>query len=203
MKAKRKRKSATVIGYVTMWQSPPRTHLPKNKGLKMIKMTNKNMKQWSLPYFNLPVHTRNTAVWVHGVPRCAKIEYRTRTRVTRFGNTTGITIPVWNPNYDTEWMRNVLHMDYRHHTISTAPIPNTPILTNSLDMMYDSTQAQKWHICQNYGALNWVTQVFPMPQGDICTKQCRLSGHWWIHGFDFASGFYTVTIPEELQPYLA
>jgi len=42
-----------------------------------------------------------------------------------------------------------------------------------------------------------------MPQGDICTKQRRLSGHRWIHGFNFASGFYAVTIPEEYRPYLA
>jgi len=44
-------------------------------------------------------------------------------------------------------------------------------------MTYDPTQPQKWCICQNYGALNRVTQVFPMPQGDIHTKQRRLSGH--------------------------
>jgi hypothetical protein len=30
--------------------------------------------------------------------RCAKIQYRTRTRVTRFGNTAGIPVPVRNPN---------------------------------------------------------------------------------------------------------
>src|SRR5882762_885168 len=88
-----------------------------------------------------------------------------------------------------------------HHI--NGPIPNTPIPTNSPDMTYDPTQAQKWCICQNYGALNHVTQVFPMPQGDIRTKQRRLSGHRWIHGFDFASGFYAVTIPEALRPYLA
>ena len=29
--------------------------------------------------------------------QCAKIQYRTRTRVTRFGNTAGITVPMQNP----------------------------------------------------------------------------------------------------------
>ena len=62
---------------------------------------------------------------------------------------------------------------------------------------------QTWRVCQNYAALNKVTRVFPMPQGDIRTKQQRLSGHRWVHGFDFASGFYAVTIPEEYRPYLA
>ena len=92
---------------------------------------------------------------------------------------------------------------YYAQTTAVTPIPNTPTPTNSPDMTYDPTQAQKWCICQNYGTLNRVTHVFPMPQGDIRTKQRRLSGHRWIHGFDFASGFYAVTIPEELRPYLA
>jgi hypothetical protein len=62
---------------------------------------------------------------------------------------------------------------------------------------------QTWRVCQNYTALNKVTQVFPMPQGDIRIKQQWLSGHHWVHSFDFASGFYTVTILEEYRPYLA
>ena len=33
-------------------------------------------------------------------------------------------------------------------------------------------------------------------------KQCGLSGHRWVHGFDFASGFYAITIPETSCPYL-
>ena len=70
-------------------------------------------------------------------------------------------------------------------------------------MTYNPTQAQKWRVCQNYGALNKVTQVFPMPQGDIHTKQRQLSGHRWVHGFDFASGFYAVSIPAESRPFLA
>jgi hypothetical protein len=49
------------------------------------------------PYYNLPVHTRDTAVRVRGMPRCAEIHYRTRTRTTRFGKTAGIPVPVPNP----------------------------------------------------------------------------------------------------------
>jgi hypothetical protein len=40
-----------------------------------------------------------------------------------------------------------------------APIPTAP------------PKPQTWHLCQNYAALNKVTHVFPMPQGDIRTKQ--------------------------------
>ena len=35
------------------------------------------------------------------MPRCAKIQNRTRTRGTRFGNTAGIPVPVLNPNHFT------------------------------------------------------------------------------------------------------
>jgi len=52
-----------------------------------------------------------------------------------------------------------------------------PAPAENANMTYDPTQPQKWRICQNYVALNQVTQVFPMPQGDIRTKQRRLSGH--------------------------
>jgi hypothetical protein len=44
------------------------------------------------------VSTRHTAAWVRGVSRCAKNQNRTRTRDTRFGNTAGLPIPVFNPN---------------------------------------------------------------------------------------------------------
>ena len=37
-------------------------------------------------------------VRVHGVLRCAKIQNRTRTRITRFGNTAGLPVPVLNPS---------------------------------------------------------------------------------------------------------
>jgi len=75
--------------------------------------------------------------------------------------------------------------------------PNEP-QTKATEMVYDPTQPQKWCICQDYGALNRVTHVFPTPQGDIRTKQRNLSGHQWVHGFDFASGFYAVAIPEAI-----
>ena len=45
------------------------------------------------------MHTRDTAVRVRGVSRCAKNPNRTRTRVTHFGNTAGLAVPVLNPNY--------------------------------------------------------------------------------------------------------
>jgi hypothetical protein len=31
----------------------------------------------------------------------------------------------------------------------------------------EEEQPQKWHICQKYNALNKMTKVFPLPQGDI------------------------------------
>jgi hypothetical protein len=45
------------------------------------------------------VHTRDTAVQVRGVLRCAKNQNCTHTHVTRFGNTAGLPVPVLNPRY--------------------------------------------------------------------------------------------------------
>ena len=39
---------------------------------------------------------RDTVARVRGVSQCAKILDRTRTRVTRFGSTAGLTVPVLN-----------------------------------------------------------------------------------------------------------
>lgn len=50
------------------------------------------------------MNTRDTAVRVHGILRCAKVTYRTRTRDTRFGNTAGKPIPVAKPSW---WMKHL------------------------------------------------------------------------------------------------
>jgi len=50
-------------------------------------------------YYNIPMNTCNTAVWVHGVSQCAKNQNCTHTHGTRFGNTTGLPVPVTNPIY--------------------------------------------------------------------------------------------------------
>ena len=43
------------------------------------------------------MNTRDTVVRVRGVPRCAKVHYRTRTRITRGVGTTGLPAPVRKP----------------------------------------------------------------------------------------------------------
>ncbi|THH08021.1 hypothetical protein EW146_g9125 [Bondarzewia mesenterica] len=63
-------------------------------------------------------------------------------------------------------------------------------------------QQTKWRICQSFKALNDITTVPPMPQGDIRAKQQALAGHRWITIFDFASGFYACLIAKEDQPYI-
>jgi hypothetical protein len=66
-----------------------------------------------------------------------------------------------------------------------------------------SKSEPKWRICQNFSQINKVTKIAPMPQGDIRAKQQRLSGHRWVSGFDFAAGFYAVTVDPESRPYTA
>ena len=46
-----------------------------------------------------PWNTRDTVVRLHGMPRCAKYQYRTRTCGTRDPITAGIPIPVPNPTH--------------------------------------------------------------------------------------------------------
>jgi hypothetical protein len=106
-----------------------------------------------------------------------------------------------NPGLLLEELRHRVNEECAAHGYPPAhdlgPRPPQP------DAPVKPPKPQTWRFCQNYSALNNVTRVFPMPQGDIRSKQQRLSGHRWIHGFDFASGFYAVIIPEDSRPYLA
>ncbi|KAJ6527835.1 hypothetical protein B0H19DRAFT_1334697 [Mycena capillaripes] len=74
--------------------------------------------------------------------------------------------------------------------------------TSNAAKQSDMPAEQKWRVFQSFKALNDVMKVVPVPQGDIRAKQQRLSGHRWVHTFDFASGFYACTIREEDQPYI-
>ena len=60
----------------------------------------------------------------------------------------------------------------------------------------------KWRLCQNFREINKATEIAPMPQGDIRAKQQRLSGHRYLHVFDFAAGFHAVSVHEDSQPYI-
>lgn len=60
----------------------------------------------------------------------------------------------------------------------------------------------KWRMCQDFNGINKVTEVAPIPQGDLRAKQLRLSEHRFIHVFDFAAGFYSIAVHPESQPYI-
>jgi hypothetical protein len=66
----------------------------------------------------------------------------------------------------------------------------------------DKKQPTKWHLCQDFNGVNKITEVAPIPQSDIRAKQLRLSGHRYIHIFDFAAGFYGIEIHPDSQPYI-
>jgi Reverse transcriptase (RNA-dependent DNA polymerase) len=57
-------------------------------------------------------------------------------------------------------------------------------------------------MCQDFGGINKVTEVAPVPQGDIRAKQLRLSGHRYIHVFNFAAGFHRIMVHPDSQPYI-
>jgi len=82
-------------------------------------------------------------------------------------------------------------------------LPPRPVVQTTADKMKADVDEPKWRICQIFSQINKVTQVMPMPQGDIRSKQQCLSGHWWVSTFDFAAGFYAVIIDPESRPYTA
>ena len=68
------------------------------------------------------MNTRDTVVQVRGVLRCAKMQHRTRTRDTRFGRTTGLPVPVRNPNYGCAITQAVIITGHCNPSNSTATV---------------------------------------------------------------------------------
>ena len=77
-----------------------------------------------------------------------------------------------------------------------------PLPEPSANPITTQTAPIKWRMCQDFGGINRVTEVAPMPQGDIRAKQLRLSGHRYVHVFDFAAGFYGIAVHPDSQPYI-
>ena len=57
-------------------------------------------------------------------------------------------------------------------------------------------------MCQDFGSINKVTEITLVPQNDTWVKQLRLSGHCYVHVFDFTAGFYGITVHPDTQPYI-
>jgi len=86
------------------------------------------------------------------------------------------------------------------HGLPTAfDLPPCPPPTDDTPI---TMQPKKWRLCQDFGEINKVMAIAPVPQGDVCAKQLRLSGHRYIHIFDFAAGFYGIAIHPDSQPYI-
>ena len=107
----------------------------------------------------------------------------------------GLTLDELQHRVNDECIRNGLEPQF--------DLPPRPMPQTSADNAGDKEDEPKWRICQNFSQINKVTQVAPMPQGDIRGKQQRLSGHRWVSTFDFAAGFYAVLVDPESRPYTA
>jgi hypothetical protein len=105
----------------------------------------------------------------------------------------GLTLDELQHRVNEECVRNGLEPHF------ALPPRSEPTANNS----GDKNNEPKWRICQNFLQINKVTQVAPMPQGDIRAKQQRLSGHRWVSTFDFAAGFYAVLVDPDSRPYTA
>ena len=84
-------------------------------------------------------------------------------------------------------------------TCHSYQIPTIPTILPR----FRSEYVGECQVLQNFTQINKVTKVAPMPQGDITAKQQRLSGHRWVSGFNFAAGFYAITVDPESRPYTA
>ena len=85
-----------------------------------------------------------------------------------------------------------------HGLPSAFDLPPRPLPNNASNPI----QLKKWRICQDFTEINKVTEIAAVPQGDIRAKQLRLSGHRYVHTFDFAAGFYGITVHPNSRPYL-
>jgi hypothetical protein len=84
---------------------------------------------------------------------------------------------------------------------SAEDLPPRP--TDRENTSNEPSMSQKWHLCQDLSEVNRATtEIAPMPQGDIQEKQQHLSGHQYVHIFDFAAGFYAISIDHDSQPYI-
>jgi len=87
----------------------------------------------------------------------------------------------------------------KHDLPAAFDLPPHPTPTTNATSF---TSPKKWHLCQDFGEINKVTPIAPVPQGDIHAKQLQLSGHQYVHIFDFAAGFYSIAIHPNSQPYI-
>jgi hypothetical protein len=98
----------------------------------------------------------------------------------------GLTLEQLQQRINEECMKEGINPYF--DTQSEDEVPNSP---------ESKPKEQKWHMCQNFGEVNRVTEIAPMLQGDIRLKQQKLSGHHYVSVFHFASGFYAVKVAEE------
>ena len=90
----------------------------------------------------------------------------------------------------------------KHGLPGEFDMPPRPEAPNTTGNSNEVKQPTKWRLCQDFNGINRVTEVAPIPQGDIRAKQLRLSGHRYIHMFDFAAGFYGIAVHPDSQPYI-
>jgi hypothetical protein len=98
-----------------------------------------------------------------------------------------------------ELKHNINNKCVSHGMQSAFDMPPRP---EPWEASIDATTPHKWWICQDFNNLNKVTQITPMLQGEIWARQLHLSGHHYIHIFDFAAGFYAILIHPDSQPYI-
>jgi len=122
------------------------------------------------------VNTCNTVVRVHSVPWCAKIQNRTHTHSTRFGNTAGIPIPVLNPSFDlasnvSPGLHSTHLLDPSTSTSSSCKVPLPPTTTPTLT----SVPLQGEHLIHHLHKVLYKFDSTFGSKGIICTINALLN----------------------------
>ena len=81
--------------------------------------------------------------------------------------------------------------------------PNQEATLEAAEDDRPNTPKTKWRVCHAFNALNKATQVPPFPAGNLRSKQEFAAEHHWASVIDFAAGYYTVPLDDEMVPYVA
>ena len=84
----------------------------------------------------------------------------------------GLTLDELEYQVNSQCVEHGLPSEFEMPPQLDAPRPNMNATQNT---------PKKWRMCQDFGGINKVTEIAPVPQGDIRAKQLCLSGHRYIH----------------------
>jgi hypothetical protein len=91
-----------------------------------------------------------------------------------------------------------------HYRLPAAKdLPKRPQPVSADPTLASETKAKKYWFCCDFNEVNQKARVPPFMSGNIKLKQQQLAGHRYMCKFDFATGFYALSVDGSSQLYLA